>query len=198
LASGNIIELMSFVNWLTEQAPRFDRVIMVAGNHDVAFQTYPNLARRLLTQVPNLTYLEDSGTQLDEGFNVWGSPWTEKYQGWAFNREPGKEMDTGWKLVPEDTHILLTHSPAKGILDPGPNNKKIGCARLARRLGPKGNLKSVRLHVFGHSHDGYGQEVHNGVLHVNAALCNAKSFPTKEPIVIDYPDRPLDEAAQEV
>jgi hypothetical protein len=55
--------------------------------------------------------------------------------------------------IPEDTEILLTHTPPYKILDQTWRGKEAGCQCLAARLRA---LKSCRLHAFGHIHDAHG------------------------------------------
>jgi predicted phosphodiesterase len=183
LSWGSDLELLSFVLWLESQASKFKHILIVAGNHDKFLEQKPVNGRAVLSRIANLLYLQDSGVELD-GVKFWGSPWTTEFQHWAFMRRPGFDMDKAWELIPEDTQVLITHSPPQGILDPGKYNSRIGCEMLAYRLGPDGNLKP-KLHVFGHGHAGYGQEEHNGILHVNAALCNDNNVLINPPIELE-------------
>jgi hypothetical protein len=57
--------------------------IVVAGNHDWAFATKPDLARAILGDA--IVYLEDSGSTID-GITFWGSPWQPEFNEWAFRR----------------------------------------------------------------------------------------------------------------
>lgn len=174
LGWGTAQELIEFKKWLQNQARKFSRVVLIAGNHDRILEQQPREAQDVLLEaIPNLFYLEDSSCVI-EGVRFWGSPWTTEYQHWAFMRRPGLDMDKAWELIPEDTQVLVTHSPAKEILDQGFGSTQIGCEMLAHRLGPQGNLKPV-LHVFGHSHFGWGSQEKYGIVRVNAAVCNNRN-----------------------
>ena len=50
--------------------------------------------------------------------------------------------------------ILVSHSPAYGVLDPGFGPKKIG----SRSLGSLLEAHAVRAHIHGHSHGGFGRD----------------------------------------
>ena len=109
----------------------------------------------------SITYLENSSTNLHfpdgRTITIYGSPLTPEYGRWPFQYPPTADV---WKnAVPGDTDILLTHGPPKGHLDTYDGRTK-GCPHLLRELWrlrkDKGKLKLV---VFGHIHDGYGQEV---------------------------------------
>ena len=108
----------------------------------------------------DIIYLENSGVTLD--FNggrklaIYGSPLTPQYGISAF-QYPSPE-DPWTDKVPQNTDIILTHSPPRGHLD-GP--KKAGCAFLAQevmRVRPE-------LVVCGHIHVGQGKQeaVYDGV-----------------------------------
>jgi Icc-related predicted phosphoesterase len=55
-------------------------------------------------------------------------------------------------LMTRDT-IFVSHSPMRGILDPGIGNTQIGSASLADFLG----RYPYRAHIHGHSHAGFGR-----------------------------------------
>lgn len=185
LGWGSALELVNFTYWLEKQAPKFGTVLMTGGNHDRIVQQQPIESKAILHRIPNLFYLQDSDFCTQEEVLCWGSPWTIEFLNWAFMRRPGFHMDKAWKQIPDNTQILITHSPPKGILDKGVSNPNIGCEMLAYRLGPEGNLRP-KLHVFGHSHHSYGQvESAEGILHVNAALVNSQNWLTNPPVVLD-------------
>jgi hypothetical protein len=74
-----------------------------------------------------------------------------------------------YKLVPRDTEILLTHTPAYGVLDLAKSGVHAGCPTLAATLN---ELKQCKMHVFGHIHEAHGSMVHEGGerVSVNAAM----------------------------
>jgi Icc-related predicted phosphoesterase len=59
--------------------------------------------------------------------------------------------------------------------------KSAGCEELRDCLK---RLKKLKLHVFGHIHEGYGKVQVNGVIHVNASIMNDKYYPVNKPIRI--------------
>ncbi len=87
-------------------------------------------------------------------------------------------------MIPEDTHVLITHGPPRGILDltRGYPAEHVGCEDLLARIQ---HLSSLKAHIFGHIHEAYGEELHGGVRYVNASICTADYAPTNPPAVID-------------
>lgn len=86
-------------------------------------------------------------------------------------------IDDGFALsevharIPEDTDILLTHTPPYKILDQTRKGINAGCKQLAQRMT---ELHACRLHVFGHIHEATGaQVISDGAINrvaVNAAM----------------------------
>lgn len=183
LTSGTILEFERFIDWFSS-LPHPEK-ILVAGNHDWVFQLQPERTKRLIPD--SVIYLQDSSAAVS-GLKVYGSPWQPRFFDWAFNLNRGAEMAAKWALIPDDTELLITHGPPKGILDQvetkfGSSNE--GCEELRTRVegvAAKGRLK---LHVFGHIHCGYGVREEFGVKFVNASICDEDYRPTQPPIVID-------------
>ena len=153
--------------------------LLVGGNHDWPLQLEAEAARAMLTAV---TYLEDGGVTIN-GVRFYGSPWQPDYRFWAFNL-PRRclELKAKWAAVPDDTDVLITHSPAFGILDWSRSSQEnVGCELLRRRL----ETFSPKLHIFGHVHESRGHEENNGTIHVNAASVDIDYEPVNTPVVVD-------------
>lgn len=165
-------------NYWIASLPYKDK-ILVAGNHDFfLYETYP--PTHLLNS--SCHYLEDSGIDL-HGIKIWGSPWTREYCNWAFMTTE-EQLKRKWDMVPEDTDILLLHSPPYGVGDEVEigvhKGQKIGSPSLLERMMMLGSLK---LTVFGHNHAGHGMYMKNSMRCVNASLVNDKyemAFPIIE------------------
>lgn len=163
--------------WLRELPHRHK--VVIAGNHDFLFQTNPGKAKVALG--PGIHYLKDSGVEID-GIRFWGSPWQPWFYDWAFNLPIGPLLKAKWDRIPVNTDVLLTHGPPKGILDTTYSGNEVGCPDLRDRVLQGLKLK---LHVFGHIHESYGQVRLEGygadTLFVNAAT----DYCRREPVVID-------------
>jgi len=172
--------------------------VVIAGNHDLFFeegyydkhwQEWKKIlgekkienfssqdAKALLT---NCTYVEDQAVEI-MGLKIYGSPWSPAFGGWAFGYPEGREK---WTKIPENTDILMTHGPPKGILDKNMFGSSCGCSNLMVRLV---KLKPL-VHVFGHVHETYGVEVPPGMstVFINGSNCNTKYKANNKPIVFD-------------
>eukprot|EP00026_Physarum_polycephalum_P015377 Phypoly_transcript_16042.p1 GENE.Phypoly_transcript_16042~~Phypoly_transcript_16042.p1 ORF type:complete len:290 (+),score=36.88 Phypoly_transcript_16042:111-872(+) len=94
---------------------------------------------------------------------------------WNFN-----DPSLVYSKIRSGIDILITHKPPKGILD-GIELYGSGGDLLFEKvmeIRPK-------VHIFGHIHESYGIQEKDGILFINAAICDTKTKPTNEPIVFD-------------
>lgn len=174
---SNVEALLDFNEWLGEQP--FTHKVIIAGNHDRILEDRPDTAR----YITNAIYLNDSGCTI-EGIKIWGSPISPWFCDWAFNRHRGADIKKHWNLIPDDTDILMTHTPPYGILDELVIGKKVGCEDLLERIG---TVKPI-LSVFGHIHEAHGVEKHNGTTFVNPAMLNEhyQLSPDYTPYIVEW------------
>ncbi|NWO07086.1 MAG: metallophosphatase domain-containing protein [Alteromonadaceae bacterium] len=178
LGQGTLENIADLNDWLGTQPHRHK--IVIAGNHDWAFQETPQAARAMLTAA---IYLEDSGVEI-EGLQFWGSPWTPTFMDWAFMLDRGASLDQKWKAVPGNTDVLITHGPPRGIGDlatVGFRCQNAGCSQLLNRL----HELSLKAHIFGHIHEGYGEYRLADTRLINASICTERYEPINPPIVLD-------------
>jgi Icc-related predicted phosphoesterase len=141
-------EILNFINWFNMLPIKHK--VFVAGNHDVAIE------RKWITRdhfiEKDIVYLENESITID-GINIWGSPYTPSFgSGWAFNKKREKLHDV-WASIPDDTDIVVTHGPPKGILDLSYNRSReleyCGCSALKKRM----LALQPKLFLFGHIHN---------------------------------------------
>lgn len=70
--------------------------------------------------------------------------------------------------IPSDTDILITHSPAYGILDLD-DNINYGSEEILDRL----TALNLKAHLFGHIHAQHGMKSLNGTIFSNGAIMNS-------------------------
>jgi Icc-related predicted phosphoesterase len=125
--------------------------------------------------------LFDNDVTID-GIKFYGSPWQPEFHDWAFNLPRGEELAAKWEKIPDDVDILITHSPAYGILDYAPIGGHVGCEELYRKIAEV----KPKIHVCGHIHDGYGQKTMGGIEFLNASVLNDRYEHAHKPIVMEY------------
>lgn len=178
--SGSLDQLSQAQDWLSS-LPHTHKVI-IAGNHDRSLQSCSVRGPATL-KAPGLTYLKDSGVNL-LGFKIWGAPWSLSYGEWSF-QEDSFSIGKHWQKIPEDTDILITHGPPYGLGDRVLEGYNVGCQSLRSRVE---SLKLLKLHVYGHIHEGYGMYriPDRDTIFLNAATCKRrKGLPVNSPVIID-------------
>ena len=178
---GTLKEIEAFLEWFNEQP--YTHKIMIAGNHDFWFErTTAFVVNEMLQEkYPNITYLNDTGIEID-GVKFWGSPVQPWFYDWAFNRM-GTDICRHWDMIPLDTDVLITHGPMKGILDMTTRGVSTGCPYLLEKSAEMTNLK---LFVCGHIHEAYGKfEFPDGGVFVNASTLNFNYQVQNKPIVVE-------------
>lgn len=194
---GSFKEVEDFLSWYSNLG--FTNKIMISGNHDFFFDynrnaitdigkmrhgnpTYSKVdVDFLLSKYSNIVYLEDSGITID-GINFWGSPITPWFHDWAFNRTE-ETILSHWEMIPNDTNVLITHGPPRGILDLTYNGYiNVGCPELTKKTM---DLENLMVHAFGHIHEASGIEIINGKTYVNASFLNFNYQPMNCPIIFD-------------
>lgn len=181
---GTREELQRFNDDLEGLRDRFRAIVFVPGNHDFLCEHDPEGSAALL---PAATVLSDRALTF-EGLRLYGSPWQPWFCDWAFNfprDDGGRAAAATWARIPDDVELLVTHGPPRGILDRTARGDEAGCPALRARLEA---LSSLRLHVFGHIHEAYGETgdaLPRGVRFVNASSCTLRYEPLNAPVVVD-------------
>ena len=170
--AGSLEELDAFNDFLSS-LPHPHKIV-IAGNHDFCFERERIDAERILT---NATYLHDSDVTI-HGIRFYGSPWQPKFMEWAFNLPRGEALAEKWKLIPEDTDILITHSPPFGFGDLTRHGEQVGCKDLRDRV----SQIRPRVHIFGHIHEDAGIWKDDGMVVVNASVFGRPN----QSVVIDW------------
>jgi Icc-related predicted phosphoesterase len=149
--------------WFGRQ--KFDQILYIGGNHDFAIE---KRARTRDNVFRNAVYLEDQSLQY-RGIKFYGTPWVPELSQWAFYLPPD-EMRKRWELIPEDTDVLITHTPPLNILDCNRGGKACGCPDLRKRVFDL----SPRFHCFGHVHASAGTLDLARTTYINASMVNSQ------------------------
>ncbi len=161
-------------DWFGRQ--EFDRIFYVGGNHDFELE---DRVRAGLPALRNADFLQDEPRQYS-GVIFYGAPWIPELNGSAFYL-PNAEISAKWDLIPDDTNVLITHTPPKNVLDQNRHGEHCGCPELQRRLI---DLKP-RIHCFGHIHASGGKVDHRGTTFVNASMVNSQYRIANRPYEFD-------------
>jgi Icc-related predicted phosphoesterase len=175
---GRSHEIVNFMAWFSK-LDQYKHKICIAGNHDWLFETNKLIA---LEKIPeNVIYLEDESVAI-EGMKFYGTPVQKHFCNWAFNRSETK-LAQHWAAIPDDTDVLITHSPPYGILDLVPRNKSCEGSpslymEVMNRIRPK-------IHCYGHIHESYGIKEMDGITFINASNLDGDYMCVNDPVIIE-------------
>lgn len=173
---GTEKQIRAFAKWM-KSLPHKHKVV-IAGNHDLMFENDARWAQKLIED--SCTYLQD-GSVLIDGVKFYGTPYQPWFHDWAFNIREEDIRERIFAMIPNDTDVLITHSPPYGVLDECADGRLVGCRALLRRV----TQVEPKLHVFGHIHESYGQLQGGKTRFVNASSCTLSYTPDNAPIVMD-------------
>lgn len=164
-------------DWIKTQAPKFKKMVGVAGNHDFDFQKD--------TLEPWMTLLFDELIEF-EGLKIYGTPYVPRYFDWAFMKSEA-ELEEIYSNIPEGIDILITHGPPYGILDKNKRGDWCGSVSLLNQL--KKMEKPPKYCFFGHIHRDLNSSANpyfNGKTYFyNVSYMNEWNSPDNDIVVID-------------
>jgi Icc-related predicted phosphoesterase len=149
---------------------------LVFGNHDYASpykvfsltsDVWPNTSFMpgVNTSRNPVVYLQESSWEW-KGVKLWGSPYVPYIDGkWNYERKRNEEKFE----IPDDTDVVITHTPPYGYGDQLANGNRIGSEELAMKISMNPNIKLV---ICGHNHNSGGWQ---GKLN-NTIICNCAMF----------------------
>ena len=170
--NGSEQEALDFMNWFCD-LPYLQKIficgnhVFICGNHDDCLYgaTIDGLDG-------NVHYLCNSGVEIC-GIKFYGVS--------MFMQDCITDRQTRhYANIPENTDILITHTPPFGILD-FDDNINYGSEELLSRI----TIVQPRLHLFGHIHAQHGIKIFNGITFSNGAIMNADYSNLEKPNFIE-------------
>lgn len=151
--TGTEQEALDFLNWFCDLP--YAHKIFICGNHDDCLY-----GANIDGLDSNVHYLCNSSIEID-GVKFYGVP---MFMGDCVTDRQQRNI----VKIPSDTDILITHSPAYGILD-FDDNINYGDEHLLTKVIEI----RPRLHLFGHIHAQHGTTTQHGITFSNGAIMNA-------------------------
>lgn len=163
--NGSEQEALDFMNWFCDLP--YPQKIFICGNHDECLYgaTIDGLDG-------NVHYLCNSGIEI-ESLKFYGVP---MFMGDCITDRQTRH----YANIPDDTDILITHTPPFDILD-FDDNINYGSEELLSRI----SVVRPRLNLFGHIHARHGIKVFNGITFSNGAIMNADYSNLEKPNFIE-------------
>ena len=163
--NGSVQEALDFMKWFCDLP--YPQKIFICGNHDECLY-----GANIDGLDPNVHYLCNSGAEIS-GVKFYGVP---MFMGDCISNRQTRH----YANIPDDTDILITHTPPFGILD-FDDNINYGSEELLSRI----SVVQPRLHLFGHIHSQHGTTVFNGTTFSNGVIMNADYSDLRMPNLIE-------------
>lgn len=195
-ARDTVQQWEEFYTWALKQP--YQKRVFIAGNHDMFLTTrYVHSPKHLdrylalldlIKTSEDLHYLCDSGIKFG-GKSIWGTPWSRWFQGInpscaAFMLKGEVLLQDKFAKIPEDTDILVSHSPCQYRLDKTLYKEHAGSEALRDKVDQL-RTKQLRLHVHGHIHEAYGSHEEGGLLTLNVSRMDRAYVPRNKIVNIE-------------
>lgn len=166
--TGSEAEAIDFMNWFCDIPYRHK--IFICGNHDDCLY-----GAKIDGPDNNVHYLCNSAIEID-GVKFYGVP--------MFMSDCITDRQSrNYARIPADTDILITHSPAFGILDLD-NGINYGSEELLKAV----SKINPQIHLFGHIHSQHGIVSIGHTVFSNGAISGVDSSVLNVPNVLDRMD----------
>lgn len=161
---GTEQEAIDFLNWFCDLS--YKHKIFICGNHDDCLYE-----ANIDGLDNNVHYLCNSGIEIDG----------VKFYGVSMFLEDciTDRQSLNYANIPDDTDVLITHSPAYGILD-FDDGINYGSEEILTKLSDL----HLKAHLFGHIHAQHGVVMQNGVTFSNGAIMHSDYTNLSKPNII--------------
>jgi len=140
--------------------------LLTPGNHELGVQANESLFRQMCKD-NGITLLVQEAIEL-EGIKFFGTPFQPFFCDSAYNIEDSEKLTELYDQIPQDTQVLITHCPPKGMLDYSPMCGNVGSPELWTKV--QSMLGTLKYHFFGHIHYSHGVKEFLGTKFINAAI----------------------------
>lgn len=163
--AGTEQEALDFMNWFCDLP--YKHKIFICGNHDECLY-----GANIDGLDSNVHFLCNSGIEIDS-IKFHGIP--------MFLSDCVTERQIqNYAKIPDDTDVLITHSPAYGILD-FDDGINYGSEELLEKI----STLNLKAHLFGHIHAQHGVSMLNGTFFSNGAIINSNYSSLSIPKIIE-------------
>lgn len=162
---GTEAEAIDFLNWFCDLPYR--QKIFICGNHDECLY-----GANVGGLDANVHYLCNSGIEID-GIKFYGVP---MFMGDCITARQSRNCDR----IPDETDVLITHSPAYGILD-FDDGINYGSEEILAKI----SALQLKAHLLGHIHRQHGILSQDNIIFSNGAIMNEDYSILNTPNIIE-------------
>lgn len=167
---GEEREALDFLNWFCDLP--YKHKIFICGNHDDCLY-----GANIDGLDSNVHHLCNSGIEIEDVRFYGVSMFTEDCV--------STRQVRNYASIPDNTDVLITHSPAYGILDLDNSEKDEFIHYGSEELLERVMAVNPRTHLFGHVHRQHGMTEQNGTVFSNGAIMNDDYSKLNTPNIIE-------------
>ena len=159
-----------------------DKVIFIAGNHDICIEGYEEWYKEIFPCNSKVTFLDHQACEYN-GIKLFGTPYCKEFLNWAYTRS-NKELTELYKAIPNNLDILITHDAPYGYSDIclDGNLEHLGNKPLADAIIEKKPKYVFHGHLHSASHE--FEDIGNSKI-INCSYVNEQYIPSYKPIKIE-------------
>lgn len=165
-----------FIEWLSKLP--YKHKIITLGNHDGNYEYILDYA----SKYDDIHVLINQSITIDD-IKFFGSPNSVQFLDWFFMGSE-KQLEEIYSKIPDDTDVLITHTPPFSILDYLDARGCQGSLSLFNRVQ---QLKNLKYHLFAHIHEHGGKwSVKGNTKFYNCSILDEKYKFVNMPIIFEY------------
>lgn len=158
-------DVRRFLSWLSMQPQKHK--ILIGGNWDFFADRKQKEFKSIIPK--NIIYLNNESVTI-KGYKIFGSPNTNLTT-WAFGKYERVLSEHCYSKIPNDTDILITHTPPYEILDTNRYGQNCGSTSLREKLK---ELNNIKINIFGHTHSSSGVIKKDNIIFANVSVYNGE------------------------
>jgi len=164
-----------FVEWIAELP--YKHKIIIPGNHDNNFDN----AREKCKHYDNIHFIVHEGIEI-EGIKFFCSAYSRTFGNWYF-MESEDTLKYLYEKIPNNTEILVTHTPPFGTLDETIYSVSAGSTSLNNRIP---ELPKLEYNIFGHIHEQNGFRTFDDIKYINCSVTNELYELVNNPYIFEF------------
>ena len=163
-----------FIEWISDLP--YKHKLITAGNHDNNFETIKDECK----EYDNINFLIHNNINI-EGINFFISAYSRTFGHWSFMTDEDT-LEYLYEKIPENTEILVTHTPPFKKLDLTYMGINAGSTSLTKRIEKLPNLK---YNIFGHIHESRNNISQKNIQYINCSIANERYQMVNDPYIFE-------------
>jgi len=164
-----------FIEWISGLP--YKHKIITAGNHD----NNSAITKKKSKKYSDINLLIHNSIEI-EGIKFFASAYSRTFGHWSFMTDEDT-LKYLYEKIPEDTEILITHTPPFKKLDLTFRGVDAGSTSLMNRIK---QLPKLKYNIFGHIHESHNNIQRKNITYINCSIVNERYELINEPYIFEF------------